>query len=181
MPTRLSFISHARTEAQRQGRFALDEPPEPKGLEKAALIASALKKPVRILCAPEARTLQTAHALGGEIEIIPELEDYDAGDWKGHSLADLQQNIPQALAEWISNPDKAPHGGETVNELCVRVGTWIDSFREEGHFAVVTHPFVIRAAILHALQASTASFNLIDIEPLAIVDLRFNDRWRLRF
>ena len=63
----------------------------------------------------------------------------------------------------------------------MRVGTWLDSFREEGHFAVVTHPFVIRAAILHALQASTASFNLIDIEPLAIVDLRFNDRWRLRF
>ena len=69
----------------------------------------------------------------------------------------------------------------SVNELCERVGTWLDSFREEGHFAVVTHPFVIRAAILHALQASTASFNLIDIEPLAIVDLRFNERWRLRF
>ena len=180
MPTRLSFISHARTEAQRLARFALDEPPESKGLEKAALIASALKKPVRILCAPEARTLQTAQVLGGQIEIIPELEDYDAGDWKGHSLADLQQSIPQALADWISDPGKAPHGGETVQDLCVRVGTWLDSFREEGHFAVVTHPFVIRAAILHALAASTASFNLIDVEPLSVVDLRFNERWRLR-
>lgn len=181
MPTRLSFISHARTEAQRLGRFALDEPPEPKSLEKTALIASALKKPVRILCAPEARTLQTAQALGGEIEIIPELEDYDAGDWKGHSLADLQQNIPQTLADWIKHPDQAPHGGESVQALCARVAAWLDTFREEGHFAVVTHPFVIRAAILHTLKASTASFNLIDIEPLAVVDLRFNDRWRLRF
>ena len=48
------------------------------------------------------------------------------------------------------------------------------------HFAVVTHPFVIRAAILHALAANTASFNLIDVEPLSVVDLRFNERWRLR-
>lgn len=45
---------------------------------------------------------------------------------------------------------------------------------------MVTHPFVICAAILHALAASTASFNLIDVEPLAVVDLRFNERWRLR-
>ena len=95
MPIRLSFVCHARTEAQRLARFALDEPAEPKSLEKAALMASALKKPVRILCAPETRTLQTAQALGSEIEIVPELEDYDMGDWKGQSFSDLQQSIPQ--------------------------------------------------------------------------------------
>ncbi len=180
MPIRLSFVCHARTEAQRLARFALDEPAEPKSLEKAALMASALKKPVRILCAPETRTLQTAQALGSEIEIVPELEDYDMGDWKGQSFSDLQQSIPQLLTDWITNPHAAPHGGESVHDLCLRVGAWLDSFREEGHFAVVTHPFVIRAAILHVLTASTGSFNLIDVEPLSIVDLRYTERWRLR-
>ena len=180
MPIRLSFICHARTEAQRLGRFALDEPAESKGLQLATELSARLKKPVRILCAPETRALQTAHALGGEIEIVPALGDYDVGDWQGQRLSDLQQSMPQVLADWVSNPFSAPHGGESVQDLCLRVSAWLDEFREEGHFAVVTHPFIIRAAILHALAASTASFNLIDVEPLAVVDLRFNERWRLR-
>ncbi len=73
MSIRLSIVCHARTEAQRLGRFALDEPVEPKGLAKAAELASRLKKPVRILSAPETRAWQTAEALGSEIEIVPEL------------------------------------------------------------------------------------------------------------
>ncbi len=181
MPTRLSLICHARTEAQRLGRFPEDEPAESKSLEKAGQLATVLKKPVRILCAPEIRTLQTAHALGRDIEIVPALEDYDFGDWRGQSLSELQESCPQAVANWLSTPYAAPHHGESVQDLCLRVGTWLEGFREEGHFAVVTHPFVIRAAILHALAASTDSFNFIDIEPLAIVNLRFNERWRLRF
>lgn len=108
MPIRLSFICHARTEAQRLGRFGLDEPAEPKGLLKAAEIMTVLRKPVRILCAPETRALQTAQALGDEIEIVPELEDYDIGDWKGQRLSDLQEHIPQQLADWANNPYAAP-------------------------------------------------------------------------
>ena len=180
MPTRLSFICHARTEAQRLGRFALDEPAEPKGLLLAAELRARLKKPVRILCGPETRTLQTAQALGGEIEIVPALGDYDVGDWQGLRLSDLQQSMPQVLTSWINNPYSAPHGGESVQDHCLRVSAWLDEFREEGHFAVVTHPFVIHAAILHALAANTVSFNLIDVEPLSVVDLRFTERWRLR-
>ena len=180
MPTRLSFICHARTEAQRLGRFALDEPAEPKGLLLAAELRARLKKPVRILCGPETRTLQTAQALCGEIEIVPALGDYDVGDWQGLRLSDLQQSMPQVLTSWINNPYSAPHGGESVQDHCLRVSAWLDEFREEGHFAVVTHPFVIRAAILHALAANTVSFNLIDVEPLSVVDLRFTERWRLR-
>lgn len=180
MPIRLSFICHARTEAQRLGRFALDEPAAPEALEKARQLASTLKKPVRILCAPETRALQTAQALGGEIDIVPALEDYDMGDWKGLSVADLQQSAPEALTHWINSPHAPAPNGESVQALCIRVSAWLNAFREDGHFAVVTHPFVIRAAVLHALAASTASFNLIDVEPLSRVELRFSDRWRLR-
>ena len=180
MPTRRSFICHARTEAQRLGYFAADEPAEPAGLLKAAQMAPALKKPVRILCAPEIRTLQTAQALGSEIEIVPALGDYDAGDWQGQRLSDLQARIPQVLLDWTSNPFAAPHNGESVQDLCLRVSTWLDGFREEGHFVVVTHPFIIRAAVLHVLGASLHAFNLIDVEPLSRVDLRFNQCWRLR-
>jgi len=181
MSIRLSIVCHARTEAQRLGRFALDEPVEPKGLAKAAELASRLKKPVRILSAPETRAWQTAEALGSEIEIVPELGDYDFGEWQGLALSDLQESDPQGLEAWINQPQIAPPAGESVIELCARVGAWLDGSQEDGHFFVVTHPFVIRAAILHALQAGPSSFNAIDIEPLSVVDLRRNGRWRLRF
>jgi broad specificity phosphatase PhoE len=180
MPTRLSLVCHARTEAQRLGQFPLDESVEPKGLAKAAELASSLKKPVRILSAPEARAWQTAEALGSGIEIVPELGDYDFGEWQGQRLIDLQESAEHSLAAWLDDPQAAPHGGESLQQLCSRVGAWLDGFREDGHFIIVSHPFVIRAAILHALEAGPASFNFIDVAPLAVVDLRFQGRWRLR-
>ena len=181
MTTRLSFVCHARTEAQRLGRFPLDEPVEPKGLLKAAELAARLKKPVRILSAPETRAWQTAEALGGDIEIVPELGDLDFGEWRGMALTDLFESEPELLAAWTSDPTQTPPAGESVAALCSRVGAWLEGFCEDGHFVVVTHPFVIRSVILHALDTGTASFNAIDIEPLAVVDLRRNGRWRLRF
>ena len=180
MPTRLSLVCHVRTEAQRLGRFAEDEAVDDKHLTPAATLAGRLGKTVRILCAPETRTRQTAEALGGPLEIIPALADFDCGAWRGQRLSDLQLSAPEALATWIADPEAVPHGGESVLQLCARIGAWLDGFREDGHFVVVTHPFVIRAAILHALTASPASFNMIDVEPLSVTDLRLNGRWRLR-
>lgn len=47
-----------------------------------------------------------------------------------------------------------------------------------GHIVAITHPFVIRAALTQVLQSP--SFNLIDVEPLSAIELRFNGCWRLR-
>lgn len=180
MPTRLSLVCHARTEAQRLGYFPQDESVEPKGLLKAAELATGLKKSVRILSAPEARAWQTAEVLGSVVEIVPELADYDYGEWQGQRLEDLQEQAADSLAIWVADSQATPHGGESVQQLCHRVSCWLDGFREEGHFVVVTHPLVIRAALLHALEADPKSFNFIDVEPLSVTDLRLHGRWRLR-
>jgi broad specificity phosphatase PhoE len=51
-----------------------------------------------------------------------------------------------------------------------------------GHTIAVTHPTVIRAAIVTALQTPISSFWHIDIEPLATVRMTSNgSRWSLRF
>lgn len=44
----------------------------------------------------------------------------------------------------------------------------------------MTHPFVIRAALLYVTQGPLAMFNRIDVEPLSSTELRFNNVWRLR-
>ena len=42
------------------------------------------------------------------------------------------------------------------------------------------HPFVIRAAMWHAMQFPLSMFYRIDVEPLSATELRFNNVWRLR-
>jgi len=46
---------------------------------------------------------------------------------------------------------------------------------------VVTHPMVIRAAVVHCLRSGPGAFRRIDIEPLSVTDLRrYKNDWTLR-
>lgn len=180
MATRLTLICHARTPAQKLGRFALDEPIERGGTLADDALAGAFKPSARVLSAPETRTRQTARLFRTEAEIITELRDCDFGRWQGLRINELEQQEPDAVLAWIADSNAAPHGGESVVQVCERVGAWLDTLREPGHVVAITHPFIIRAALLHALQCPPSAFNAIDIEPLSVTELRFNGRWRLR-
>lgn len=49
------------------------------------------------------------------------------------------------------------------------------------HTIGVTHPAVIRAAIVYALRLPSQNFWRFDIAPLTLTDLRFSrDQWTLR-
>ncbi len=180
MATRLTLICHARTLAQKLARFPLDEPVELDWQAAGHSLADRFKPSVHLLSAPEIRARQTAHLFGSQMDIVPELRDCDFGHWQGKRIKDLQAHEPEALQAWSADSASTAHGGESVAEVCARVGAWLDTLRMQGHFVAITHPFVIRAAILHALQCPTAAFNSIDIEPLSATELRFNGRWRLR-
>jgi broad specificity phosphatase PhoE len=89
---------------------------------------------------------------------------------------------PDAAASWLADPDAAPHGGESLAALVRRVGGWMDSAGLSGHVLAVTHPAVIRAALVYALGAPTTCFWRIDIAPLSLTKLRRNaTQWSLRF
>ncbi|OLF54404.1 histidine phosphatase family protein [Pseudomonas chlororaphis] len=179
--TRLTLICHARTVAWKRARFPLDEPLEMDWQALAGSRAGAFERAPRLLCGPELRTRQTAALYGAAVESVAALRDCDLGRWQGLGLDALQQEQPEALHAWLADSHSAPHGGESVAQLCQRVAAWLEALREQpGHVLAVTHPLVIRAALVHAMQCPLASFNHIDIEPLAQVELRFNGRWRLR-
>ena len=180
MATRLTLICHARTQAQKLARFPLDEPIEMDWQAAGHSLAASFKTSIQLLSAPETRARQTAHLFGAQSEVVTELRDCDFGLWQGLRINDLQEQEPDALFNWLTDSDAAPHGGESVTQLCTRVGAWLDGLRAPAHFVAITHPFVIRAALLHALHCPPAAFNSIDIEPLSMTDLRFNGRWRLR-
>lgn len=179
--TRLTLVCHARTHAQKYARFALDEPLEPDWLAKRPDAGTGYGNIRRLFCGPELRTRQTAALFGVDVRPVPALADCDVGDWRGLSVDELIKTEPQHLQAWLDDPHAAPHGGESVAQLCRRVDDWLASLVDQpGYVLAVTHPFVIRAALVNVLNCPAAAFNRIDVEPLSTVELRFNGAWRLR-
>ncbi|WP_226477148.1 histidine phosphatase family protein [Pseudomonas sp. MWU16-30323] len=179
--TRLTLIAHASTRARKRARFALDESVEMDWQQAALSQAPRFKRAPLVLCGPEARTRQTAALFAAEAWVETALRDCDFGRWQGLAIDEVQQAEPEALQAWLTDSTCAPHGGESVMQLCERVGQWLQSLEQTpGHVLAVTHPFVIRAALLHVMQSPPSLFNLIDVEPLSSTELRFNGHWRLR-
>jgi broad specificity phosphatase PhoE len=109
------------------------------------------------------------------------LRDCNYGRWSGRELDKVQSEEPDKVAIWLTDPAAAPHGGESILKLVDRVGGWLREQGCAGHVIAVTHPAVIRAAIVYALETPLQSFWRIDIAPLSLTDLRLNGKmWALR-
>ncbi len=159
----------------------MDEPVEMDWEVARGTRGAHFKSTARVLCGPELRTRQTAQLFAAQAQVVAALADYDVGRWHGQRIGDLQKTEPEVLERWLGDPNAAPHGGESVTQLCTRVADWLQTLTHTaGHVVAVTHPFVIRAALVQVMHCAPTAFNLIDIEPLSAVELRFNGRWRLR-
>nr|WP_269803040.1 histidine phosphatase family protein [Pseudomonas uvaldensis] len=179
--TRLTLLCHARTVAQKAARFALDEPVDTDWLSRRPDVGHGFGNVRQLLCGPELRTRQTAALYGETLRVEQALADCDLGQWRGLSIDELLKAEPQRLQAWLDDPDAAPHGGESITRLCRRVGDWLASLENTpGHVLAVTHPLVIRAALVNVLHCPATTFNRIDVEPLSALELRFNGVWRLR-
>lgn len=171
---RLTLISHAMTDAMSAGRFPVDEPLNEIGRGQAR----RLRTEDRALTGPELRTRETAELLGLRATAERGLADLDCGQWRGEML----QSIPPAgLRDWLTDPAAAPHGGESIVELIERVACWMNQLRDVVRTVAVTHPAVVRAAVLVALDAPPKSFWRIDVAPLSHTVLhRRGGAWTLR-
>jgi broad specificity phosphatase PhoE len=175
---RLTLVSHAMTDAMAAARFPADEPLNDSG-RRQATVQFEIKSGARQLTAPERRARQTAKLLGMRAITEPRLADLDCGRWRGSAL----ESVPPAdLDAWLTDPVQAPHGGESIIDLIDRVAAWLASLTDNTtHAVAVTHPAVVRAAILVALDASPNSFWRIDIKPLSRTVLHFGGRdWTIR-
>ena len=182
MTLRITWLTHGATSATRRASFPEDEPIEEKAHEAAARLGDSIPCTDRVLIAPERRTRETAAALGLSGTSDPLLRDCDPGRWAGRALAELRAEEPQALAAWLEDPDADPHGGESVSDVIRRIARWSDSpERGEGRILAVTHPTVIRAALIHAMGAPASSFWRIDVAPLSRLILsRHGAHWRIQ-
>lgn len=175
MTTGLVLICHAATAATRRAAFPLDEaigePPAP--LDERVDLA---------LRGPATRCQQTADALGLAAQVDERLRDCDFGSWAGRTLDELTEAEPAAVLEWLTDPAAAPHGGESTMEVLARVAGWLDDLpRDRRRVVAVTHPAVIKAAVVHAILATPQSFWRLDVPPLSRTVLSGrSDTWTLR-
>lgn len=176
---RLTLLSHGMTDAMADGRFPADEPLNAIGRYQVEAMDGVAGTAQRRLSGPERRTLQTAKLLGLQAKTEPLLADLDCGRWRGDALAALPLG---ELEVWLSQPGAAPHGGESIADLIYRVARWLESLTANPLRTVaVTHPAVIRAAIVAALDAAPPSFWRVDVEPAGRVVMHFRGgRWTLR-
>jgi len=177
---RLTLVSHAMTDAMAAGRFPVDEPLNRIGRRQVKAAARLdINSGIRQLAGPEERARQTAQLLGLHATTEPRLADLGCGAWCGQTLQALG---PADLEMWVSDPARAPHGGESIVDLIERVAGWLESLTHSTSPTVaVTHPAVIRAAILGALEMSPKSFWRIDVAPVSRTVMHFRKGcWTLR-
>ena len=142
-----------------------------------AVRAVSLRPPDHALVDASNRCRETAEALGLDAVADHRLADLDTGRWRGLEIDEVD---PADLAAWMTVPAAAPHGGESILALLVRVSAWLVE-RPTGRTVAVTHPAVVRAVLLTALAADPVSFWRVDVPPLTTTSLHgSNGRWTVR-
>ena len=173
---KLDLIGHGITEAMRTARFPADEPLTEAG--RNALPAYRPPAAATVLTAPERRAVETAEQLGLTGSPDAHLRELDAGRWRGADLATLP---PDGLERWLTDPAFAGHGGESILDVVARTRHWLTEVAAGGVSTVaVTHPAIIRSALLVALEAPPASFWRLDVAPGSITRLHHRGQWSVR-
>lgn len=182
MTARLLLVRHGTTAAVRAAAFPLDEGLDQRGVAEARALLPHLPTGARFRRSPARRCAETAAALGEPAATVdPGLRETDFGSWAGRALADLHAEDPGPVVAWMTDPGFAPAGGESLEQLCVRVGAWMDErAADEQPLVAVTHGGVVRAAISVALGAPPSAAWRIDVTPGSITELHAHDgSWRL--
>ncbi|MFF0130335.1 histidine phosphatase family protein [Streptomyces mirabilis] len=157
MTVRLTLCATA-ADHRRETVFG-DGSPIEHGLCDVDFVEAALRPNTVIVHAPSARCAQTAAALGRES--VPELalRDIDYGTWRGRTVGDVADADPYGLSAWLKDPDAAPHGGESVRQLCVRTQRWLRSLAPvSARTLVIAEPTAVRALLVNAMSLPATAF-----------------------
>jgi len=181
MTARLDLVAHAASPATSAARFPDDEGLKPAAAAALAGLRVRLPSYGWVLRSPSRAAHETTAALGLEDSVEPALRDCDYGRWRGLAAKDVAAREPEGFAAWLGDPAAAPHGGESLAALILRVSAWLTDMSAHNRSTLaVTHASVVRAAIVTALGAPPSAFWRIDVPPLWRARLSGRDgRWNL--
>ncbi|WP_371667346.1 histidine phosphatase family protein [Streptomyces sp. NBC_00289] len=181
MTSRVTLISPAVSRSLREARFDDGCPLDETGAARARSAGDTLRPPDRALFSPTVRCEETASALGLDAAPVPELAGLRVGRWQGRTLEEVSADEPDAIAVWMTDPASAPHGGESVRELCDRVTAWLETAAHAaGRTVAVVEPEIVRAVGVRVLGAPESAFWRIDVPPLTATTVSGRSgRWNL--
>jgi probable phosphoglycerate mutase len=154
-----------------------------EGRDQARLLADRFGSGTitAVRSSPRERACETAGFIsaraGVPVEIAPELDEIDVGEWTGCSF-----DVLSADARWnrwnAARADARPPGGESMRELQSRVLDYLQRLHAAqpgARLVLVTHAEVIRAALLHYLGLSLNAFGSVEVQPAAVSTLYVSD------
>ncbi|MFJ6074042.1 histidine phosphatase family protein [Streptomyces sp. NPDC093065] len=183
MTSKVILISPATSQSLRQARFDDGGPLDEAGTARARAAAGSLPRAGRVVLSPgSVRCHETAVALLLLGEEEPGLAPLNVGRWRGLTLDEVAATEPEGMARWLSDPTWAPHHGESVEDMCARVGQWLETAQgSEKRTLAVVEPEIVRAAVVCALGLPTTAFWRLDVPPLSATELSGRSgRWNLR-
>jgi ribonuclease H / adenosylcobalamin/alpha-ribazole phosphatase len=186
VPTVTLVVRHGVTQHSLERRFSgsggrFDPPLAPLGVgqvESAAAEVAQRGGGDVLVCSPMLRTRQTAAIIGARVGLEPVvvdgLEEGRFGEWDGLTFAEVIQGWPNEMAEWLSSPDVAPPGGESLRDISTRISAALDRVLEDyagRRIVVAAHVGTIRALTARALGAPLESMNRMELAPASITTL----------
>lgn len=153
-------------------------------------LAARLPRPAVWACTPLSRTRRTAEAIfqagypTQPLAVVPGLIEQNLGHYQGLVHADLPARLRSAAHPfWPLSASERPDGGESMDDVVVRVGEAIDALAEEHDgqdVVIVSHGGAIRAAVAHAMAISADQALHFSIHNISLTRLeRVPQGWRV--
>ncbi|TSE01085.1 bifunctional RNase H/acid phosphatase [Skermania sp. ID1734] len=163
-PTRMLLLRHGQTELSVQRRYSgRGNPPLTdigRGQAKSAAQHLARKGHIAaVVTSPLDRARTTAAAVAEmlDVELYPmeALTETDFGAWEGLTFAEAAQRDPELHARWLGDTSVRPPGGESFDEVRVRVTEARDAIAGRygaTNVVVVSHVTPIKTLLQLALD-----------------------------
>lgn len=189
MTNEFILVRHATCEHMDEmllGR-TVDVPLDEQGVRQAEATANALRhhQDLLIMSSPRRRTRQTAAIIaamnGGEVMNSEAIDELDFGRWSGRTFAQLAED-PDWRHWNEQRGSAATPSGERMADVQARLLRQLSRLGETfpGRVvAIVTHAEVIRAALLHWLNAPMDGYDRLAIHPASYSTVSLGD-WGVR-
>ena len=179
---RLFLVRHGETADNVQMRYIgrRDEPLTGKGIQQADRVADALSSfPIRtVYTSPLMRAFDTAariqKACGTSLLEDARLIEGSFGRWEGLSRHEvIKRGSPdiEQLACWESDASSAPPGGESLEEVQVRMFSLLEDLEREqsgNSIVLVSHVGPIKALLASALHIPLEATRHFFLDPCSI-------------
>jgi broad specificity phosphatase PhoE len=147
------------------------------GCRQMSRCAEMIGRPAMIQSSPQRRAQQSASILawhfGLPVEIAPEADEIDYGEWTSCTFADLEGD-PRWHRWNARRSANRPPGGESMQALQRRIVRHLEQLRgiqADGAIVIVSHAETIRAALLYYSRIPLNDFLSIDVAPASVSTL----------